>query len=320
MAAPGSVNSRRKSPARVTMHPPPASGLPPHELGHSIYANTLADSKRYASDLGWNFPFLYDGDQQVIARAYGCLATPHVFVIDQERKLRYSGRFDDSRLPDPATVQHADARNAIEALLAGQPVPVATTRPHGCSTKWKERAAHVAKEETEWQAAKATVAEIDAAGVAALRRNDTGKLRLFNIWASYCEPCVEEMPDLTAIARKFSRREFELITLSLDDPADKEPVAEFLGKQRAVPSAQLQKTLEAEGRATNNYIYTGASTDPLAEALDPEWPGATPYTVLVDGQGKVLYRHSGTIDPEELKKVILDTLTPYHTTPAPAGK
>ncbi|MGI9474452.1 MAG: thioredoxin family protein, partial [Rubripirellula sp.] len=128
----------------VAINPNHSSGLRPDEFGHSIYDETFEDSKRYSEDLGWEFPFLYDGEEQLTARAYGCLATPHVFVFDKNRKLRYNGRFDDSRLPDPATVKHPDAKNAVEALLAGKPVPVEKTRPHGCSTKWKERSRHVA--------------------------------------------------------------------------------------------------------------------------------------------------------------------------------
>ena len=296
----------------VAINPNHNSGLRPDEFGHTDYDESFEDSKRYSEDYGWTFPFLYDGDTQEVAKAYGCLATPHVLIFDKERKLRYNGRFDDSRYPDPATVKHPDARNAVEALLAGKPVPVETTRPHGCSTKWKERSAHVAQEEEQWQSFKASIEEIDAAGVAALRRNGTEKLRLINVWATWCAPCVEEFPDLTAIARKFSRREFELITISLDDPRQKGRAEAFLGKHRAVMSDKLRKTVEAEGRTTNNYLYSGSSVDDLAEALDPAWPGPVPYSILVNSEGEVLYRKLGKIDPEKVRSVILDTLTRHY--------
>lgn len=306
-----------KSCGIVAINPNHSSGLRPDEFGHSIYDETFEDSRRYAEDLGWEFPFLYDGEKQLAARAYGCLATPHVFIFDRDRKLRYKGRFDDSRFPDASTVKHPDARNAIVALLEGKPVPVEVTRPHGCSTKWRERSAHVAEEETQWQAAKVTIEEIDAAAVAKLRRNGSGKVRLFNVWATWCAPCVAEMPDLAAVARKFSRREFELITISLDEPRHRPKAEAFLGKQRVVMSEKLRKTVEAEGRSTNNYLFAGASTDDLAQALDPEWPGPVPYSLLVDPDGKVLYRKSGVVDPLKLKELILETLTPYHQ-PRPA--
>lgn len=123
---------------------------------------------------------------------------------------------------------------------------------------------------------------------------------------------MEEFPDLTAIARKFSRREFELITISLDDPNQKSRARNFLGKQRAIMSNQLRKSVEAEGRTTNNYLYVGSGIDALAEALDPEWPGPIPYSVLIDQEGKVLYRKLGKIDPETVRTEILDTLTRHY--------
>jgi len=303
----------------VAINPNHSSGLRPDEFGHTDYDETFEDSKRYAEDYGWTFPFLYDGDQQLTARAYGCLATPHVFIFDKDRKLRYNGRFDDSRYAEPETVKHPDARNAVEALLAGKPVPVETTRPHGCSTKWKERSLHVAEEEQQWQSFDATIEGIDAEGVAALRKNGSGKVRLINVWATWCAPCVEEFPDLTAIARKFSRREFELITISLDQPNQMDRAKAFLRKHRAVMSDKLQKTVEAEGRTTNNYLYTGASLDDLANTLDPDWPGPIPYSILVDQDGNVLYRKLGKIDPDTVRSEILDTLTRRYVLPDPGS-
>lgn len=292
----------------VAINPNHASGLRPDELGHTAYDETFEDSRRYAKDLGWTFPFLYDGNEQVAARAYGCLATPHVFIFDKERKLRYNGRFDDSRYAELSTVKQHDARNAIEALLADKKVPVEKTRPFGCSTKWKERSEHVKAEAVKWKALPATIEDIDAKAVAKLRRNGTDKVRLINVWATYCGPCVQEFPDLTAIASKFSRRNFELITISMDDKKDAAKAKRFLGKHRAVVSDRLRPSVEAEGRTTNNYRFSGARVDDLAEALDPKWPGSLPFSVLIDQQGKVLYRVAGMVDRNVIIEKVLDTI------------
>ncbi|MDB4384827.1 redoxin domain-containing protein [Opitutaceae bacterium] len=292
----------------VAINPNHNDGLRPDEFSYSLYTESFEDSKRYAEDLGWTFPFLYDGDEQSVARAYGCLATPHVFIFDRDRKLRYQGRFDDSRFEDPATVKHPDARNAIDALLAGNPVPVETTRPHGCSTKWKGRNEHVQEDEDKWQAIPVVVEEIDLPAVKKLRENGSGKLRLINIWATWCEPCKEEMPALSQIARKFSRREFEVITISLDRPTDQEKAAKFLGQHRMVMGDRLEKSVQAEGRTTNNYLFAGASTDELAEALDPAWPGPVPYSLLLDKDGTVLMRKTGIIDPHEINQHVIGKL------------
>src|SRR5258705_9074250 len=89
-----------------------------------------------AKDHKFPYPYLYDGDTETTAKAYGVLATPNVYVFDADRRLRYVGRFDAS---DVKTVKSHDARNAVEALLEGKPVPVERTRVFGCSTKWADK-------------------------------------------------------------------------------------------------------------------------------------------------------------------------------------
>lgn len=83
-----------------------------------------------ATEDGFAFPYLVDTGQQV-ARAFGATCTFHVFVLDRERRVRYEGRFDDSRIE--ANVTSHDLRNAIDDVLAGREVGIATTRPFGCS-------------------------------------------------------------------------------------------------------------------------------------------------------------------------------------------
>src|SRR3954463_11243487 len=134
----------------VAINPNNPDGLRLDELGYSKYNDGFEDMKKYAAEQGFNFPYLYDGATQAVAKAYGCLATPHVFVFDEQRKLRYKGQFDDSRYADPATVTTQSAREAILALLAGRPVPVEITKPHGCSTKWMEKKQSVASTAEKW--------------------------------------------------------------------------------------------------------------------------------------------------------------------------
>src|SRR5258708_10153361 len=82
----------------------------------------------------FNFPYLYDGDTEEVSRAYGPVTTPHAFVFDAERKLRYVGRIDDSEREE--YVQTHDLRDALDALLAGREIPVKQTKSFGCSIKW----------------------------------------------------------------------------------------------------------------------------------------------------------------------------------------
>ena len=298
--------------ALVAINPNNPDGLSLDELGYSKYNDGFDDMKKYAAEEGFNFPYLYDGDTQAIAKAYGCLATPHVFVFDADRKLRYKGQFDDSRFADPTTVKSQDARLAVEALLAGTPVPVEITKPHGCSTKWMMKNDLVAKKIEKWDKTPVEVDLIDAAGVSKLRKNGTNKMRLFNVWSTTCGPCVAEFPELVTTARKFGLRDFEFITISTDDPKDAAKVKAFLEKRGAGLLDKLKPSLKAEGRTTNSYIFKEADTNALVKALDPEWPGPLPHTILVGTNGEILWRHNGPVNGEELRAVILEKMGRYY--------
>ncbi|HEX9759043.1 MAG TPA: thioredoxin family protein [Nitrospiria bacterium] len=87
-----------------------------------------------AKEKNYNFPYLRDETQEV-ADAYGAHFTPEIFLFDQERRLRYTGRIDD-HWQDPKKAQSHDLRNAIEALLAHQDIEVPETHAMGCTIKW----------------------------------------------------------------------------------------------------------------------------------------------------------------------------------------
>jgi thiol-disulfide isomerase/thioredoxin len=86
-----------------------------------------------AKEKAYPFPYLFDATQET-AKAYGALVTPHVFLLDKDRVLRYRGRVNDNK--DPAAVKSNDLANAIDALLAAKPVETAETKAFGCSVKW----------------------------------------------------------------------------------------------------------------------------------------------------------------------------------------
>jgi Peroxiredoxin len=298
--------------AVVAINPNHPDAVRVDELGYSKYSDSYDEMKIYAKEKGFTFPYLYDGETQATAKAYGCLCTPHVFLFDRDRKLRYKGRFDNSRFADPKTVTTRDTQNAVEALLTGKAVPVEVTTPMGCSTKWLSKLAENARIDQQWNHAPVSVETIDVDGIKNLARNDTKKLRLFNVWATWCGPCVKEFPGLVSLSRRLGSRDFELITISVDEPKEQSKVQHFLEQQHATLPAQLQKTLTAEGRKTNHYLFTGADTEALLKALDPEAPGPVPHTVLIAPGGKLLYRQTGQLDALALQNKVVEELGPYY--------
>ena len=297
----------------VAIQPNHPDALTIDELGYSKYGDSFEEMKLYAAENHFTFPYLYDGETQEVARSYGALATPDLFIFDENRKLRYSGRFDDSRFEDPATVKKHDAINAFDDLVAGKPVAVPYARPMGCAVKWLTKLEKAAAANMEaWDHEPVTIETIDSAGIAALVKNPTNKLRLINVWATWCGPCVAEFRELAKFSRRLKRRDFEFVSISMDDPKQKAKALKFLQNNHAGMPTRIKESLATEGRTTNNYLYTEASADALVQALDPQWPGPLPHTVLVAPGGGIVWRHNGEVDPVVLGRKILDELGGFY--------
>ena len=277
--------------AVVAISPNDPRALRLDELGYTDVGDSLEDMKVHAKDQAFNFPYLYDGDRQEVSRAYAPVTTPHVFIFDKDRKLRYSGRPDNSAKIDGVTSH--DARNAVDAILASRPVPVEKTRTFGCSIKWSDKRPSVQASLARWDKEEVAMRKIDKSGVKALVRNDSKKLRLINLWATWCGPCLTEFPVLVSVHRSYRKREFELITISAD-PAEREE--------------QARSFLEKEHASCRNCLFVGGNEYELADAVDEKWQGALPYTLLVAPGGKILYRKQGELDPLELKRAIVGHL------------
>ena len=278
---------KNKGVALVAINPNSPDAIRLDELGYTDLSDSFEEMKIRAKDHGFEFPYLYDGQTQKVSEAYGVLATPHVFIFDQDRKLRYQGGIDDS---DVHAVHHHYATDAINALLANKPVRVATSRVFGCSTKWIDKSDSARQSIEKWEREQVNLTMIDANGVKELAKNNTKNLRLINVWATWCGPCVAELPELVNLNRMYRGRDFQFITISADDADKKEQVLKFL-KEKHVAAA--------------NYLFNSDDKDVLADALDKQWQGPLPHTVLIAPGGKVIYRHTGALDMLELKQAIV---------------
>ncbi len=281
---------KSKGVAVVAISPNDPKAVRLDELGYTDLGDSFEDMKIRARDHKYPYPYLYDGEAQTVARAYGCLATPHVFIFDADRKLRYQGRFDDAEVRTPKS---HDAVDALDAILAGKPVAKPTTRVFGCSTKWSDKQADARKSLETWDAEPVTIESIDLAGVAKLAKNEGDKFTVVNVWATWCGPCVQELPEFVTMNRMYRGRPFRLVTISLDDPAR---------------TAEALAVLKTHHVSASNYILDSGDRDAFAEALDPNWPGPVPYTLILAPGGEVVYRKSGGIDPLEVRRAIVAKL------------
>jgi thiol-disulfide isomerase/thioredoxin len=163
----------------------------------------------------------------------------------------------------------------------------------GCSTKWSDKREDAKQALARWDAEPVKLDRLDEAGVARLVKNDTKKLLLVNVWATWCGPCVAELPEFVTMNRMYRGRPFRLVTLSMDDPEKKDTVLKVLREKHV---------------SATNYLVTVKDRDKFADLLDKRWEGPLPYTLLIAPGGKVIYRKTGAVEPLEVKRAVVGYL------------
>jgi peroxiredoxin len=273
---------RDKGVAVVAIQPNAPAALRIDELDSSDMGDTLAEMKIRVAYKHLTYPYLSDGETQAVARAYGPQATPHVFVFDRDRRLRYEGRMDNSYRAELVKTQ--DARNAIDALLAGKPVEVTHTGVFGCSTKWKEKEADKLAALRKLEEKPVTLELASPDDLRKLRANEAKKLTLVGVWDTQCGACLAQFAEIQDTYRMYSPRGLELVTLAADPPDARGAVHQILEQQHAT---------------SRNLTCASART------FDPEWKPGVPYTALITPDGKMVYRQLGAVDMLELRRTIL---------------
>ena len=279
---------RDRGVAVVAIEPNDPKAIRIDELDSSDISDTLDEMKIRFEYKHLRYPYLYDGDTQSVTRAYGPQATPHVFVFDKDRKLRYEGRMDNSYRMEMVKTQ--DARNAIDAVLAGREVAVKHNGVFGCSTKWSEKSASRVAALRKIAEQPVTVEMATADDLKELRENPSKHMTLISFWATWCGSCIDEFADLEDTFLMYKVRDFDLVTVSANMPDEKNGVLRMLEKKHAT---------------SRNLLFASNDTESLQKAFDATWESAVPYTILLDSNGRVLYKNLGTVDVLELRRTIL---------------
>jgi peroxiredoxin len=280
-----------KGVAVVAISPNDPKAIRIDELDSSDVSDTLDEMKIRVAYKHLPYPYLYDGDTETVSRAYGPQASPHIFIFDQERKLRYEGAIDDSYRVE--FVKRHYALDAIDALLAGQDVAVKHTGAFGCSTKWSDKeAANVAFME-KLNAQPISLEMVSADTLKTLHTNADGNIRLIQFWSTGCTTCLKEFAEIQDLYRMYSDRNFELVVVSTNKPGEKPAVTQWLNEKHAT---------------SRNLLFDSENTAALQKAFDLKWEAGVPYTVLLDADGNVLYQTTEPIDVLKLRRTILANL------------
>ena len=283
---------RGKGVAVVAINPNNAKAVRLDEQGYTDVSDSLEEMKIRSAYRHREWPYLYDGETQAIAAKFGAVATPHIFLFDRDRKLQYQGRIDDN--VNESLIKSRDARVAIDALLAGKPVPVAETKAFGCTTKWITKATGV---EQEWARIQGEPVRLTPAGadeIRKLRANGTDKILLVHFWTNACPACVNQFGDLETTYRMYRNRSakyasLDFVTVSMNGAAGQPAALGFLQKQYA-GHANLEPTLDVQN---------------LQAAFGVKWNPSTAFTAVITPDGKAVYTKEGKLDVLDLRRAIL---------------
>jgi thiol-disulfide isomerase/thioredoxin len=136
----------------------------------------------------------------------------------------------------------------------------------------------------------APVRAVNAEEMQALLKRDGKRPLLVNYWATWCDPCRNEFPDLVKIDRDYRAKGLDFIAITLDDLVD---------IKTAVPKFLLEMNAKMPV-----YLLNVADPEPAINMVDSNWSGALPATFLYDNTGKVVYKHFGRVNPGELRAAI----------------
>jgi thiol-disulfide isomerase/thioredoxin len=169
-------------------------------------------------------------------------------------------------------------------------VAVKHTGVFGCSTKWQEKIAASEAERQKIAAQPVSVEKVDAAGLKKLRANPSKHVTMISFWATWCGSCIVEFSDLQDTYRMYGGRDFDLVTVAANMPDEQPSVTRLLQKKHAT---------------SRNLLFGSDDTAALQAAFDPTWQSAVPYTVVLDTDGKVIYKTLGSVDLLEVRRKIL---------------
>ena len=276
----------------VAINPNSPKAVRLDELGYTDLTDDPADMKIRVHDRKIPWPWISDGETQATAQKFGAVATPHVFIFDQDRKLRYEGRIDDNQ--NEKLVKVHDAHDAIEALLSGGTVAVPHRPAFGCSTKWLSKAGDVQKEAERIHAAPVELKTSSAGDVTALRANAGDNVTVVHFWSTGTPNGDKSLKELVTTYWMYKGRSYNFVTVNTDPAAS---------------MAKATDVLKAQYAANMNLQLSPADLKTVETAFGTTWRPNEEFTAVIAPGGKLVYAHKGPIDILDVRHAVLSSFT-----------
>ncbi len=283
------VNDFEEHVAVTVISPNSPRSIPDDALGYSDLDDSYHSMQLRASHKGFNYPYLYDGDDQKVTIAYGASVVPFAMLFDQKRKLVYKGNLDPS--PNAPGGNLAFLRSAVNATIERRSIIRPDRFSYGCDIYWSWDKSEVKLLEKEWQNAPIQLQKINLDSLKTIMVNFSPNLRVINFWATWCGPCKKEFPELMKMKRMYRHRPVEFITVSLDGPEKYDDALTFL-KQLHVPG--------------QNYFLDEENIRQINVEINENWKGTLPYTLILEPLGQIYREFRGPFDPYNIRRALIE--------------
>jgi hypothetical protein len=195
-----------------------------------------------------------------------------------------------------------DAADALDQLLAGQPIVNPTRPAFGCSTKWIEKSQGV---DQEWQritARPVTLSPLAKDGIAALRANEGQKVTVVHFWSGANRNAAANFKDLTTTWFWYDSRPYQFITVNVDG----------IGNSRTLDF------LKAQYASATNLELAPADLDAAMASFGTKWDKAQEFTAVLAPGGKIVYSRIGPVNIQDIRHAVLMTFPDNQTFPGQA--
>ena len=275
----------------IAISPNNENAIIPDELAYSEVGDSYEEMKIRSINNRYTFPYLYDGEKQVVAKQLGSKSTPHGYLFDRKRKLVFSGKIGDYN--KPTDIKESDLFKKYLDCLNDEDPKITHTKVHGTSIKFTEDIFMADRIKKRYANETVTLRYIDEKTLKFFIEHLKGSPTIFHIWSSSVNGFRQNLIELSSIYKIFRKRGFRLLTICVDP--DK-------------TETEIKTQLERAQLSAVNLCLKGSEVGSLMKFVPIESKSTVPFTILFGNEGNHLYSTVGGIDTLRCKKLIVNEL------------